>query len=195
MDYSPSGSFVHGISQARILEQVVISSSRNLPYPGIKHTSPALSGGFSSTEPSGKPHSSYNWMEIIPLLNILQLLNLSVSPGSCQNPQWYRLVMNLSTLVHSGPMSIELEEGWREIVSPKFIIHKIHQSCMKKSKIYSQTCRNCNSHIPFLKKSSSRFNSSQQHPPAPKKENTELMNKNIPIWTNPGQGYYLQLKS
>ena len=28
MDYSPSGSFVHGIFQARILEQVAISSSR-----------------------------------------------------------------------------------------------------------------------------------------------------------------------
>lgn len=26
-----------------------------------------------------------------------------------------------------------------------------------------------------------------------KKENTELMNKNIPIWNNTGQEYYLQL--
>ena len=32
----PPGSSVHGISQARILEWVVISSSRDLPDPGIK---------------------------------------------------------------------------------------------------------------------------------------------------------------
>ena len=30
MDYSPPGSSVHGIFQARILEQVVISSSRGI---------------------------------------------------------------------------------------------------------------------------------------------------------------------
>ena len=34
MDYSPPGSSVHGISQARILEWVAISSSRN-SYPGV----------------------------------------------------------------------------------------------------------------------------------------------------------------
>ena len=41
MDYSSPGSSVHGISQARILEWVAISSSRDLPNPGIKPTSPA----------------------------------------------------------------------------------------------------------------------------------------------------------
>ena len=35
MDYSLPGSSIHGISQARILEWVVISSSRDLPDPGI----------------------------------------------------------------------------------------------------------------------------------------------------------------
>ena len=49
MDCSPLGSSVHGISQARILEWVAISYSRNLPKPGIEPTSltsPALAGGF-----------------------------------------------------------------------------------------------------------------------------------------------------
>ena len=36
MDYSPPGSSVHGIFQARILEWVAMSSSRGLPDPGIK---------------------------------------------------------------------------------------------------------------------------------------------------------------
>ena len=45
MDGSPSGSSVHGIFQARILEWVAISFPRDLPNPGIKPTfpvSPAL---------------------------------------------------------------------------------------------------------------------------------------------------------
>ena len=39
MDCSPPGSSVHGISQARILEWVGISFSRDLPNSGIKPTS------------------------------------------------------------------------------------------------------------------------------------------------------------
>ena len=45
MDYSLPGSSAHGILQARILEWVAISFSRDLPGPGIKPTtltSPAL---------------------------------------------------------------------------------------------------------------------------------------------------------
>ena len=49
-NYSPPGSSVHGISQTRILEWVSISFSRGLsPNRGIKHTSPALAGGFFTT--------------------------------------------------------------------------------------------------------------------------------------------------
>ena len=53
MDSSPSGSSVHRISQARTLEWVAISFSRDLPDPGIEpatFTSPALSGGFFTTD-------------------------------------------------------------------------------------------------------------------------------------------------
>ena len=41
MEYSPPGSSVHGNFQARILEWVAISVSKDLPDPGIKPTSPA----------------------------------------------------------------------------------------------------------------------------------------------------------
>ena len=46
MDYSPPGSYVHGIFQARILEWVAIFFSRDLPNPGMKPTYPALAGGL-----------------------------------------------------------------------------------------------------------------------------------------------------
>ena len=41
-DCSPPGSSVHGISQARILEWVVISFSRDLPDPGIEPMFPCV---------------------------------------------------------------------------------------------------------------------------------------------------------
>ena len=50
--YSPPGSSVHEIFQARILEWVAISYSRVLPDPGIESpfpASPALAGRFFTT--------------------------------------------------------------------------------------------------------------------------------------------------
>ena len=57
-DFSSPGSSVHGILQARILEWVAISPSGDFLDPGIEPTSPAspaLAGGFLTTEPPGKP--------------------------------------------------------------------------------------------------------------------------------------------
>ena len=42
MDYSPPGSSVLGIFQARILELIAISYFKDLPDPGIEPKSPAL---------------------------------------------------------------------------------------------------------------------------------------------------------
>ena len=60
VDCSPPGSSVHGISKARILEWVAISSSRVLPNPGIKSMSPVfptLAGGFFTIESAWEtPH-------------------------------------------------------------------------------------------------------------------------------------------
>ena len=58
MDCSPPGSYVHGISQARILEWLPFLSPGDLSNPGIKPVSRALAEGFFTTEPSGKPTST-----------------------------------------------------------------------------------------------------------------------------------------
>ena len=58
MDRSLPGSSVHGNLQARILEWAAISFSGDLSELGLKPvslTSPALAGGFLTTEPPGKP--------------------------------------------------------------------------------------------------------------------------------------------
>ena len=46
MDYSPPGSSVGRILQARILEWVAMSPPGNLPNSGVEPESPALAGGF-----------------------------------------------------------------------------------------------------------------------------------------------------
>ena len=59
MDYSWSGSSVHGIFQARILEWVGVPFSRDLPNPGVEPRSPILQADFLPSEPPGKPHYYY----------------------------------------------------------------------------------------------------------------------------------------
>ena len=56
-DCSPPSPSVNGIFQARILEEVAVSYSRDLSNPGIEPeslVSPALAGGFFTTVPPGK---------------------------------------------------------------------------------------------------------------------------------------------
>ena len=55
MDCSPSGSFVYGVFQAKILAWVVISTPGDLPDPGIESASPALAGKFFTMVSPGKP--------------------------------------------------------------------------------------------------------------------------------------------
>ena len=54
MDYSPPGSSVHGILQARILAWVAIPFSRDLPNPGTEPKSPSLQADSLPSEPPGK---------------------------------------------------------------------------------------------------------------------------------------------
>ena len=76
MDRSLPGSFVHGISQARILEWTLFPSPGDLPDPGTKATSSAKAGRFFIIEPRGKPPlphvRSPNKCWLIVLLWVLQ---------------------------------------------------------------------------------------------------------------------------
>ena len=57
MGCNPPASSVHGLLQARILEWVAVSFSRDLPDPGIEPeslVSPALASGFFTPETLGK---------------------------------------------------------------------------------------------------------------------------------------------
>ena len=53
MDHSSPGSSLHEISQARKLEWISISFSRDLPNPRFESESPSLAGRFFTAEPPG----------------------------------------------------------------------------------------------------------------------------------------------
>ena len=52
---SPPGSSVHGVSQQECWSGLPFPSPGDLTHPGIKSGSPALAGGFFTTESPGKP--------------------------------------------------------------------------------------------------------------------------------------------
>ena len=66
-DCSPPGSSVHGLSQARILEGVVISFSRRSSQPRDQTPYTSIADGLFTAEPPGKktpsspPVTATNW--------------------------------------------------------------------------------------------------------------------------------------
>ena len=70
MDCSPRGSSGHGILQARILEWVTISYSRDLPGSGTELTpltSPAWAGRFFTTSATWKAPCQSRWSSVPPI--------------------------------------------------------------------------------------------------------------------------------
>ena len=57
-DCSLPGSSVHGIFQASVWSGFPFPSPGDLPGPGMEPISPALAGGFFTTEPLGTPGES-----------------------------------------------------------------------------------------------------------------------------------------
>ena len=58
MDCSPPGPLSIGFPRQEHWRGLLCPSAGALPNPGIKPISPALSGGFSTTEPSGNPNTA-----------------------------------------------------------------------------------------------------------------------------------------
>ena len=81
MDYSPSGSSVHGISQARILEWVAISSrgsSRPRDQTQVT-TSPAFQADYLPLSHRGSPRVSNTKLVVVVLFFLFMALPLMVS--------------------------------------------------------------------------------------------------------------------
>ena len=81
MNYSPPGFSVHGILQGRMLEWVVISSSRGSSQPRERTCISCIAGRFFTTEPPGEPLYGYTYINIFffrffPLQIIIKILNI-----------------------------------------------------------------------------------------------------------------------
>ena len=51
-----------GFSRLEYWSGLLLSSPGHLPNPGIEPASPALTGGYFTTEPPGKPNKAYTEM-------------------------------------------------------------------------------------------------------------------------------------
>ena len=90
MDCSPPVSSVHGVSQARILEQVTDSFCKGSSQSRNQTCTSCLAGGFFTTEPPGKP-PEHIYIYIYILFHILFNSDLSQdvkysSPCSAAGP-------------------------------------------------------------------------------------------------------------
>ena len=104
MDCSLSGSRVHGIFQARVLEWIAISFSRGSSLPRNRTGSPALQADALPSEPPGKP-SAIVW----PQVN-----NREGTQPHPSTENWIKDLLNMATPIRtrpSFPLSQSLPSG------------------------------------------------------------------------------------
>jgi len=108
-DYSPPGSSVHGIFQARILEWVAISFSRRSSWSRDRTWVFCSAGRFFTTEPPGTWTVTHYYMYDIWEKYIFSLVSSALSKPSVK---FYRLSLGLVVLWHSlGRVHISLDQS------------------------------------------------------------------------------------
>ena len=100
----PHALYVHGILQARILESVAFSFSRDLPNPGIEPRSPALQADSLPAEPRRKPkNTGVGSLSLLQHIYMTQKLNRGLLHWDIREvnrkPQDNRIAWNLKTNV------------------------------------------------------------------------------------------------
>ena len=120
MDYSPPGSAVHGILQARILEWVAIPFSRDLPNPGIKPRSPALQADSLPLNHHGSPIESRGSFFVLGMLVIILT----------------KLATGLSSPIRSSAIPYLLSQCWSHCPQQALLDHwrpHLHQQYLQPS--------------------------------------------------------------
>ena len=112
--FATSGTVVHGILQAGILEWVIFSFFGNLPNPGIEPRSPSLQVDSLPTEPPEKP--TYNdqtclqWSKwslfFISGIRMIRMRKLLLSSGQEREMLNREVSVRPSTLSSISPFSI-----------------------------------------------------------------------------------------
>ena len=120
MDWSSLGSSVHGISQARILEWVAISFSRDLPYPGIKPRYPAVQVDGLLTD----------WANKINVIHFrIYLILFCIESESERASLVAQRVKRLPAVWETRVQSLRREDPWRRKWQPTpiFLLGKLHR--------------------------------------------------------------------
>ena len=148
MDCSPPGSSVHGILQARILERVVIPSSRGSSRPRDRtcvSCSSCIAGGFFTAEPPGKPNN--NIIYLLLQLPVLPYILRAESDTSLCFEVIQLLLHLLSIYQMQGILRGTKNESGTRFCLPSIIrlIWKIHSSGVvggeRKCLIYQVLCK------------------------------------------------------
>ena len=116
MDYSPPGSSVHGILQARILEWPAMPSSRGASLPRDRTCVSCISctaDGFFTAEPPEKPHNfsqvqslSRVWFFVTPWTAARQASLSITNSWSTPKPMSIELVMPSDHLILCHPLLV-----------------------------------------------------------------------------------------
>jgi len=126
MDYSPPGSSVHGISQARRLEWVATSFSRGSSQPRDRNCVSCIAGWFFTTEPPGKPN-----MELI-----IVVINARRAAGTVPGAWCVCACWSLSPIWLCDPMNCSL---------PGSSVHGIFQARILRSRFLGRLIRSSGS--------------------------------------------------
>ena len=148
LDYSPPGSSVPGIFQARILEWIAISSSRGSSGSRDQtrvSTSPALAGGlFPSSANLGLPTSSLNSLQTTSPLGQL-------CPGASPVAQWSRIFLPMQeTQVWCLGLEYPLE---KEMATRSSILapgYPMDRGAWAATELWSCRAGNSNSCVPLV---------------------------------------------
>ena len=127
LDYSPPVSSVHGIFQARILEWVAISYSKDFPDPekeSVSLASPTLADGFFTTTPPFNCDLSVSKNPFLFFYTYRSLNKLVPLPWLRRSGMWIHSASQNST-DHVAVRTAKSNHQWLQIakVSFSFILH------------------------------------------------------------------------
>ena len=129
MDCSPPGSPVHWIFQARILEYPISYSreSSQLGTEPVSLESPALAGGFFSTEPPGKPKEVLGKIYSIASVRVTAMSHgKGHGQGREKMPESSKQIPTLTKVARSGERNFP--KG-TQIAKRRFKFSSVAQSC------------------------------------------------------------------